>query len=130
MENFDQVRADALFLKGEYLSAFEMYLNEARESRDPRAAFDVAYMCHRGIGVPQNFGLAREFYIAASMLEGGAPYDIPDFRKEEERVKYENDRATPFYGTDGSAPSIPCCSKNDYAPTEGQLALYHRGLAK
>ena len=65
-----------------------------------------------------------------SMLEGGAPYDIPDFRKEEERVKYENDRATPFYGTDGSAPSIPCCSKNDYAPTEGQLALYHRGLAK
>lgn len=72
MENFDQVRADALFLKGEYLSAFEMYLNEARESRDPRAAFDVAYMCHRGIGVPQNFGLAREFYMAASMLEGGA----------------------------------------------------------
>ena len=46
-----------------------------------------------------------------SVLNNGQPYDIPDFRKEEDRVKYENDYDTPFYGSDGSKPTIPC-SKN------------------
>jgi hypothetical protein len=46
-----------------------------------------------------------------SILEGGKPYDIPDFRLEEDRKKYENDRETPFYGSDGSEPTIPCASK-------------------
>lgn len=46
-----------------------------------------------------------------SILNGGIPYDIPDFKKEEDRVKYENDRETPFYGSDGSKPTIPCCSR-------------------
>lgn len=45
-----------------------------------------------------------------SILNGGQPYDIPDFRKEEDRVKFENDHATPFYGSDGSEPNIPCSS--------------------
>ena len=45
-----------------------------------------------------------------SMLEYGVPYDIPDFRKEEDRKRYENDRISPFYGTDGSEPTIACCS--------------------
>ena len=46
-----------------------------------------------------------------SVLNDGQPYDIPDFTKEEDRLKYENDYETPFYGTDGSKPTIPC-SKN------------------
>lgn len=45
-----------------------------------------------------------------SILNGGVPYDVPDFRREEDRVKYENDRETPFYGSDGSKPTIPCSS--------------------
>ena len=49
------------------------------------------------------------------------PYDIPDFRCEEWRKKYENDRLTPFPGADGSAPTLPCCSVTDYTPTEEQL---------
>ena len=46
-----------------------------------------------------------------SILAGGAPFDVPDFRKEEDRKKYENDYETPFYGSDGSEPTIPCSSK-------------------
>jgi len=45
-----------------------------------------------------------------SILNGGVAYDVPDFRKEEDRVKFENDRETPFYGSDGSEPTIPCSS--------------------
>lgn len=63
-----------------------------------------------------------------SMLEGGVPYDIPDFHLEEERVKYENDYLSPFYGKDGSEPTLPCCSHPDYAPTEKQQELNDRLL--
>ena len=46
-----------------------------------------------------------------NILNGNQPYDIPDFRKEEDCIKYENDRETPFYGSDGSKPTIPCSSR-------------------
>ena len=60
-----------------------------------------------------------------SMLENGKPYDIPDFNKEEDRVLYENDYLSPF-PKDGNAPTLPCCSVTDHAPTETQLALYRK----
>lgn len=69
---FDQLTADTLFLKGAYKEAFEMYLRGATEYRDSRAAFDLAYMYHRGIYVPQNGHMARKFYHAAAALDGGA----------------------------------------------------------
>ena len=56
-----------------------------------------------------------------SVMNGGIPYDIPDFRNEECRKEYENDRHTPFFSSDGSKPDIPCCSKPDYSPTEEQI---------
>jgi len=59
-----------------------------------------------------------------SLMEKGVPYDIPDFRKEEDRLKYENDHETPFYGADGSEPTIPCCSNPDYRPTPEQYQKY------
>lgn len=59
-----------------------------------------------------------------SLMEKGVPYDIPDFRKEEDRLKYESDHETPFYGADGSAPTIPCCSNPDYRPTQEQYRKY------
>lgn len=57
-----------------------------------------------------------------SLMERGMPYDIPDFKNEEDRKQYENDTLSPFWGSDGSAPSYPSCSHPDYAPTEEQRA--------
>ena len=63
-----------------------------------------------------------------SVLDGGKPYDIPDFTKEECRKQYENDRLSPFHNTDGSEPTMPCCSNPDYKPTEEQVARYNEVL--
>ena len=65
-----------------------------------------------------------------SALEGGRVYDIPDFRREEDCKLYQNDDLTPFWGDDGSAPTLPCCSNPDYKPTEKQMALYMKELEK
>ena len=59
-----------------------------------------------------------------SVLAGGEPFDIPDFRLEEDKRAWENDTDSPFWYSDGKAPTIPCCSNTDYAPTEKQLKLY------
>lgn len=63
-----------------------------------------------------------------SVLNGGIPYDIPDFRLPEDRKKYENDRHTPFYGSDGSEPDTPCCSVPDYRPSEEQIEGFEKAL--
>lgn len=64
-----------------------------------------------------------------SILEGGSPYDIPDFHKEEDLVKYENDNLTPFWSGD-QAPTLPCCSHPDYKPTQEDVEEYRRVLAE
>lgn len=96
---------------GDYIIA-RMFLDCVKNGVQPEHPFDiysatamssVAILAHR------------------SILNGGAVYDIPDFRKEECRKEYENDRQTPFCGTDGSRPNIPCCSNPDYAPTQEQI---------
>ena len=61
-----------------------------------------------------------------SMLENGVPYDIPDFRKEEDRVKYENDNLSPFYGTDGTEPTIAATNRPDYWLSPEGRAEYDR----
>lgn len=63
-----------------------------------------------------------------SMLEGGKPYDIPDFTKEEDCKLYENDRLTPFYSTNGDKPTLPCCSHVDFKPTEKQIEGFKKAL--
>lgn len=101
---------------GDYLVA-RMFLEYIKEGKQPEHPYDiysattmssVAILAHR------------------SVLNGGQPYDIPDFRLEECRKLYENDRETPFFGSDGSEPTIPCCSKTDYAPTEEQIENFHK----
>lgn len=96
-----------------------MFLDCIKENRQPEHPFDiyaairmssVAILAHRAI------------------LAGGGSFDIPDFTKEEDCRRYENDTLTPFYGSDGSAPSMPCCSKTDYKPTDEQLSNYIRML--
>ena len=61
-----------------------------------------------------------------SMLENGVPYDIPDFRKEEDRALYENDTLTPFFGTDGSKPTIAASANEDYWLSDEGRAEYDR----
>lgn len=97
---------------GDFLVIKE-FLNCIREGRRPMfdeyfatTAASVAILGHR------------------SLLEKGMPYDIPDFRKEEDRVKYENDTVTPFYGTDGSEPTIRHCSDPDFKLTDEKIARY------
>lgn len=105
---------------GDYLTA-RMFLECIKENKQPPHPFDVysatvvssvAFLGHR------------------SALNGGEVYDIPDFRKEEDKKMWENDYLTPFYGTDGSKPTLPCCSHPDYKPTEKQMELYFKELEK
>ncbi|MBO5851634.1 MAG: Gfo/Idh/MocA family oxidoreductase [Clostridia bacterium] len=65
-----------------------------------------------------------------SILDGSKPYDIPDFRKEEDKIKYENDYLTPFYGPNGQEPTLPCCSHPDYKPNEKAVEEYLKIVEK
>ena len=99
---------------GDYLTA-RMFLDCIREGKQPEHPFDL----HSAINMSSVGILSWR-----SVLEGGTPYDIPDFRLAEDREKYRNDRLTPFYGSDGSEPTLPCCSHTDYKPTDEQIRKY------
>lgn len=92
-----------------------MFVECIREKKQPEHPFDI----HSAVAMSSVAILGHR-----SMLDGGIPYNIPDFKTEEARRRYENDRLTPFYGTDGSEPNIPCCSVTDFKPTEKQMELY------
>ena len=97
---------------GDFLVVQE-FLNCIREDKNP--PFD-AYFATRMSAVA--------ILAHRSLLEEGMPYDVPDFRKEEDRTKWEKDEITPFYGPNGEEPTIPCTSDNDYKPTENQMKTY------
>lgn len=103
---------------GDYITA-RMFLECIEEGRQPVMPFDI----HSAVAMASVAILGHR-----SVLNGSAPIDIPDFHTEEARAQYENDRQTPFYGTDGSEPNIPCCSHPDYAPTEAQLKKFREVL--
>lgn len=65
-----------------------------------------------------------------SILNGGIPFDVPDFRKEEDRVKYENDTASPFYYSDGREPNIACALSGGRTPSEEDFANFNTYLKK
>lgn len=98
-----------------------MFLDCVKQGKQPCHPFDIY-----SATVMSSTGILGH----RSVLEGGKPYDIPDFRKEEDRKLYENDDLTPFWGDDGSAPTLPCCSNPDYRPTERQMELYFKELEK
>ena len=95
------------------------FLRCVQEGRQPEHPFDI----HSAVAMSSVAILGHR-----SVLKGGAPFDIPDYRNEADRVRYENDRETPFFGTDGSKPTIPCCSHPDFKPSETQLEAYRRVL--
>jgi hypothetical protein len=63
-----------------------------------------------------------------SILEGNKPFDIPDFHREEDRAKFENDDLTPFYGKNGELPTLPCCSDPGYTPSAAKAIAYNNAL--
>ena len=103
---------------GDYLTA-RVFLDCIKKGKQPEHPFDI----YSAINMSSVAILAHR-----SMLEGGKPYNIPDFTKEEDCKLYENDRLSPFYGVDGSDPVIPCCSHTDFKPTEKQIENYKKVL--
>jgi len=100
----------------DYLTA-RLFLDCIRENKQPEHPYDV----YSAVNMSSVAILAHR-----SMLECGKPYEIPDFHLEENRAKYENDRLTPFWSTDGKEPSLPCCSHTDYEPTKEQIECYRK----
>lgn len=96
---------------GDYIVA-RMFLQCIKENKQPEHPYDI----HSAVAMASTAILAHR-----SILNGGIPYDIPDFRLEEKRNEFENDRQSPFCYTDGTKPDIPCCSNPDFSPTEEQL---------
>lgn len=99
---------------GDYLTA-RMFCDCIRERHQPEHPFDI----HSAVAMSSVAILAHR-----SMLDGGRPYDIPDFHTEEARVQYENDRLTPF-PTDDESATLRVCSHTDFAPTKRQIEMYH-----
>ena len=104
----------------DYLTA-RMFVDCIRENKQPEHPFNV----HSAVAMSSTAIMAHR-----SVLAGGQPFDIPDFRLESERLAWENDHSTPFIGTDGSQPNIACSSHPGFAPTETQLDLYQKLIVK
>lgn len=102
---------------GDYLTA-RNFLDCIRENRQPEHPFDI----YSSVAMSSTAILSHR-----SMLEGGTPYDIPDFRNEQDCKKYENDYLSPFVQADGSR-NIPCCSNSDFKPTDNQISNYKKVL--
>jgi hypothetical protein len=96
-----------------------MFCDCVLEGHQPEMPFDI----HSAIAMSSVAILSHR-----SMLEGGKPYDIPDYHNEADRARWENDRATPFWNPESDVPALPVCSHTDYAPTEKQLELYRSVL--
>jgi hypothetical protein len=105
---------------GDYLTV-RTFVDCVKQGKQPPHPFDI----YSAIAMSSVAILGHR-----SVLEGGKPYDIPDFRRKEDQNLYENDYLTPFWGDNGEAPTLPCCSNPDYKPTERQMELYFEELKK
>lgn len=59
-----------------------------------------------------------------SALEGGKPYAIPDFRREEDLAQWEADTLSPFPDRDGNR-TLPSMIKSDWVPNPDDVAHAH-----
>ena len=105
---------------GDFLTG-RIFIDSIKEGRQPEHPFNL----YSAVAMSSVAILAHR-----SVLENGKPFDIPDFRNEADCKLYENDRLTPFYGPDGSEPTLPCCSDPDFKPTETQVSLFRKALAE
>ena len=99
---------------GDFITA-RMFVECIKENKQPEHPFDI----HSAVTMSSVAILGHR-----SVLDGGKPYDIPDFHEEKWLKMYENDRLTPFLAADGSAPTLPCSSHPDFEPSEEQLRRY------
>ena len=67
---YNKSSADVAFLKGEYKTAAQMYLEGARDG-DELASFNYAYMCWLGLGVERCEEDAKSFFSFARNMRGG-----------------------------------------------------------
>lgn len=104
---------------GDYITA-RMFLECIKENRQPEHPFDI----HSAIVMSSVAILSHR-----SMLEGGKPYNIPDFHDESARNEYENDRLSPFVDENGEGATLPCCSHPDFKPSENQIKKYKEVLS-
>ena len=103
---------------GDFITA-RLFLDCIREQKMPEHPYDI----YSAVAMSSVAILGHR-----SSLEGGKPYDIPDFREEKWCKQYENDRLTPFIGPNGEMATLPCCSDKDFAPTEKQIEAYRECL--
>ena len=103
---------------GDYLTC-RMFRDCVLEGHQPEMPFDI----HSAVTMSSVAILSHR-----SMIAGGVPFDIPDFHNETDRVLWQDDRLSPFWGSDGSTPTLPVCSHPDYKPTEKQVELYREVL--
>lgn len=103
---------------GDYLTA-RMFLDCIKEKRQPEHPFDIY-----SATVMSSVAILAHH----SVLEGGGTFDIPDFRQESDRQKYENDRRTPFICSDGRMPDLPSGSEPCCGPTAKQFELYMKDI--
>lgn len=96
-----------------------LFVECVRNNTQPPHPFDL----HSAISMSSVAILAHRI-----VLNGGGAIDIPDFRKEEDCRRYENDYDSPFIRYDGQAPTIPCCSNPDYRPTQKQIDNFLKTL--
>ena len=113
----DDIPKQAVKTSGHYGGDFvisRIFVDCLKNNKQPPFPFDV----HSAVAMSSVAILAHR-----SMLEGGVPYDIPDFHSEDERVKWEDDTLSPFPKADGTV-DLPCCSHTEYAPTQEQLSKF------
>ncbi len=99
---------------GDFITA-RLFTEYVRAGKQPPAPFDIY-----GATTMSSVGILAW----RSILDGGKPYEIPDFSKEEDCKKWENDNLTPFPAADGSAPTLPCCSNPDFKLSEKNIEEY------
>ena len=105
---------------GDYLTA-RTFIECVKAGKQPEHPFDI----YSAVAMSSVAILGHR-----SMLDGGKPFNIPHFRNEEDCKLYENDHLSPFFGTDGSKPTISCCSKSDFQPTKKQVENYRKALER
>lgn len=99
---FDKLKADVLFMRGEYETAAEMYHEGAREGSEI-AAFNYGYCLWRGIGVAPDAKEAKSFFSFAKNMKGGeACYNLAMLYLHGEGVK-TNYKAAFEYMKDSAA---------------------------
>ena len=98
---------------GDFITA-RLFTEYVRAGKQPPAPFDIY-----GAVTMSSVGILAW----RSILDGGKPYEIPDFKNEEDCKKWENDHLTPFPDENGNA-TLPCCSDPDYKLSEENISSY------